>query len=86
MVRKSARYLECRKFGAAVGSVAVPAVGQVGKMIADRGTRREVDNLLRIIQNGGKKNLNRSRASFNDKDWIKSLIAGRAAGALTSTP
>lgn len=70
------------EIGAGIGAVAVPTVGQIGKTIADRGTRSAVDDLLRIIQNGGKK-LPKSSRHVNDKTMIKALIAGDAAGSMT---
>jgi hypothetical protein len=39
--------------GGALGTFGVPAVGQVGKMIADNKTRKAVEDLLRIIQSNG---------------------------------
>lgn len=39
--------------GGFIGGFGVPAVGQVGKMLADRGTRMSVEDLLRIIQSNG---------------------------------
>ena len=71
--------------GAVVGGATSLTAGQIGKMIADRGTRSAVDDLMRIIQNGGKKLPKAAPRTVNDKNIIRALIAGRAGGASTAT-
>jgi hypothetical protein len=64
--------------GAFVGGVGVPAVGQVGKTIADRGTRKAVEDLLRIIQANG----SAARAGVNQPTLLgQNIPAGLLGGA-----
>lgn len=69
--------------GGFIGGIGVPVVGQIGKNMADRGTRAAVDDLLRIIQAGG----DAARAGINNPSLMKQNVLpglmGGYAGSLT---
>lgn len=68
--------------GGAVGGFGVPAVGQIGKMLADRGTRNAVEDLLRIIQANG----SAAQAGVNVPSLLgQNIPAGLLGGASASS-
>lgn len=62
--------------GSIIGGFGVPAIGQVAKMTADRGTRNAVDDLLRIIQAGG----DATKAGVNVPSLLGQNIPNAIAG------
>ena len=66
--------------GGAVGGFGVPLVGQAGKMIADAGTRKAVEDLLRIIQaNGSASAAGVNNPSLLGQNVPNALLGGNAA-------
>jgi hypothetical protein len=65
--------------GSAVGGIGVPMVGQAGKTLADRGTRKAVEDLLRIIQAGG----SASKAGVGQPSLLGQNAPAGALGGLT---
>ena len=69
-----------------IGAATTLGVGHVAKHIGDVGTKRAVDDLLRIVQNSGKKLGKGQRIPVNDQKLIKALIASQAATAAREYP
>lgn len=61
------------------GAVTIPAIGYAAKRIGDVGTSRAIDDLIRVVQNNGKKLGKGPRSKVNDQTLIKALIAGRSS-------
>jgi hypothetical protein len=72
--------------GAALGGFAggfgVPAVGQIGKMLADRGTRKAVEDLLRIIQANGIS----ANAGVNNPSLLGQSVPAGLLGGYSASP
>jgi hypothetical protein len=66
-----------------IGAATTLGVGHVAKHIGDVGTKRAVDDLLRIVQNGGKKGM---RLPVNEQRLIKALVASQISTAAREHP